>query len=92
MAYIPDQPIFRRVEDIVQGDSQFHRAQIGGEMATGRATRSESGTHATHAPAGRRVLRQRPQVVGVVDLFQQRKSGSGRHRAKSVPPSGMSSG
>ena len=35
MAYIPDQPIFRRVEGIVQGDSQFHRAEVGGEMATG---------------------------------------------------------
>ena len=35
VADVPDQPIFRRVEDVVQGDGQFDDAQPGAEMAAG---------------------------------------------------------
>ena len=35
MAYIPDQPVARRVEDVVQGDRQFDDAQAGAKMASG---------------------------------------------------------
>ena len=35
VADIPDQPIFGRVEDVVQGDRQFDDAEPGAEMAAG---------------------------------------------------------
>ena len=37
MADIPDQAVIRRVEHVVQGDRQFHRAQIGGKVTAGLA-------------------------------------------------------
>ena len=39
MTDIPDQPILRRVEDIMQGNGQFHGAEIGREMAAGAGDR-----------------------------------------------------
>ncbi len=41
MADIPDDAIRRRVEHIVQGQGQFHRAQIRGEMAAGLRDRAD---------------------------------------------------
>ena len=35
MAHIPDQPVFRGIEDGVQGDGQFYGAEIGGQMTAG---------------------------------------------------------
>ncbi len=35
VAHVPDQPVFGRVEDIVQGDRQFHRAEVGAQVAAG---------------------------------------------------------
>ena len=35
VADIPDQPVVRRVEDIVEGDRQFDHAEAGAEMAAG---------------------------------------------------------
>ena len=35
MAYIPDQPVARRVEHVVQRDGQFDDAEAGSEMTAG---------------------------------------------------------
>ena len=35
MADIPDQPVIRRVEDVVHGDRQFDHAETGAEMSAG---------------------------------------------------------
>ena len=69
VADVPDQPVVRRVEDIMQGDGQLDRAQAGGEMAAARADAYGSGTGAAPAPpraispqaagADRRVTRSR---------------------------------
>ena len=39
MAHIPHQPIFGRIEDIMQRDGEFHGAEVGGEMAAGPGDR-----------------------------------------------------
>ena len=41
MADIPHQMVFRRVVDIMQGDGEFDRAQVAGEMAAGGRYRFE---------------------------------------------------
>ncbi|MCY1506006.1 hypothetical protein D9M68_402400 [compost metagenome] len=37
VAHVPDQPVVRRVVDVVQGDGQFHHAEAGTEMPAGLA-------------------------------------------------------
>ena len=32
MADVPDQPVMRRIEDVMQGNRQFDRAEVGGQM------------------------------------------------------------
>ena len=41
MADIPHQMVFRRVVDIMQGDGEFDRTQVAGEMAAGGRYRFE---------------------------------------------------
>lgn len=37
MAHVPDQPVFGRIENVMQRDGEFHHSQSGGEMAAGAA-------------------------------------------------------
>ncbi|MCY1392963.1 hypothetical protein D9M68_623770 [compost metagenome] len=37
VAHVPDQTVFGRVVDVVQGNGQFHHAQAGAEVAAGLA-------------------------------------------------------
>ena len=39
MAHVPYQAVIRGVVDIVQGDGQFHRAEIGRQVAAGATHR-----------------------------------------------------
>jgi hypothetical protein len=39
VADIPDDAIARRVENVMQGDGQFHRPQIGGQVTAGTGDR-----------------------------------------------------
>ena len=39
VAHVPDQPVVRRVEHVVQRDREFHRAEIGRQVAAGLAHR-----------------------------------------------------
>ncbi len=41
VAHVPYQAVARRVEDVVQGDRELHRAQIGRQMAARPADRIE---------------------------------------------------
>jgi hypothetical protein len=40
VADVPDQPVVRRVEDVMQGDGQFDRAEVGRQVAAGLDTDS----------------------------------------------------
>ncbi|MEZ0003412.1 hypothetical protein ABIA18_005209 [Sinorhizobium fredii] len=77
VADVEDQPVMRRVEDLVDGDRQFDDAEAGAEMAAGARHRID---HLRTQFACQ--LRQVPvvdplEIVGDVDLVEQRRR---RHR------------
>jgi hypothetical protein len=78
VADVPDHAVVRRVEDVVQGDGQFHRAEVGGQMAAGLRHRldEEGAQFLARVPqfACDRVL---AQVGGGADAFQVRIGGQG---------------
>ncbi|EWS62375.1 hypothetical protein Y695_04398 [Hydrogenophaga sp. T4] len=49
VAHVPDQAVFGGVEDVVQRDGEFHRAEVGTEVAAG---------------AGHAVDHEGPQFIG----------------------------
>ena len=51
VAHVPDQPVVRRVEDVVQRDRQLDRAQVARQVAAGLATRFAARSRATRRPA-----------------------------------------
>ncbi len=96
VADIPHQLVLRRVEDGVQGDGQFHRAEIGRQMAAGLAHRFDQEL----AQLGRQLRQlfalQFAQVVRAVDGIEQSehqnflitmKSASSRRRCAAAPNS-----
>ena len=82
MAHIPDQAILWRVKHIMQSDGQFHGAQIGGEMPPGLGHGLDEELTQFAGQFRQARFGQLPQVERRIDLFQQRKSGSGGHRDK----------
>ena len=71
VAHIPDQPVVRRVEDIVQGHGELDRAQVGAEVAAGarHAVEQIGAQLVRHAP--QLWARHAPQVGGAVDGVKQ---------------------
>ena len=73
VAHVPDQPVLRRIVDIMQGNGQFHRAQAGSKMAgvTARPMQQEG----AHLPGQRLqlIFRQAPQVRGGINSVQYRR-------------------
>ena len=72
VADVPDQPVARRVEHVVQRDGQFDDAEAGAEMAAGdrdRVDRLLPQLVGELAQVGRRKL---PQVLRQFDLVEQR--------------------
>ena len=75
VADVPDQPVVRRVEDVVQGHGQLDHAQPGAEMPAGHRDRVDR-----LLPQLGRQLRQAgtaeaAQVAGLVDLVEERGRG-----------------
>ena len=81
VAHVPDQPVGRRVEDVVQGDGEFDGAQVGRQVPAGPA-------HAVQQ-IGAQLLGQllelhaveAAQVGGVVDALEQLGHGVGLRAA-----------
>ena len=71
VADIPHQPVFRRVEDVVQRDGQFHRAEIGGKMPAGLAHRFDQEGAQFVRQLRQLLALQFAQVVRGVDGFEQ---------------------
>ena len=69
MAHVPHQPVVRGIEDVMQGDRQFHRAQVGAEVAPG--ARNAVQDKGAQLLGQRRQLGacQLAQVGRVVDVF-----------------------
>ena len=76
VADIPDQPVFRRVEDGMEGDGQLDRAEVGRQVAAGLGHRFDQ----EGAQFGRQLRQllalQAAQVGRTVDGFKQ---GKGAH-------------
>ena len=72
MADVPDQPVVRRVEDVVQRHRQLDHAQAGTEMAAGHRHRVDR----LLAQLGRQLHEagaiEPAQVAGLVDLVEER--------------------
>src|SRR5439155_19669104 len=66
--------IFRRVEHVVQGERELHRAQVGGEVATGLAHRLDEELAQLPGELGQAAPVQLAQVGGQLNLIEQRIS------------------
>ena len=72
VAYIPHQPVIRCVEQIVQGNGEFHRAQIGGEMSAGLTDGLDQVGAQIRRHRSQRRFGQQAQRFRGIDLRQQR--------------------
>jgi len=79
MAHVPHQAVFRSVEDIVQGDGQFHCAEVGRQMATGAANRFQQELPHLRCQVQELALGKQPQLVGGGDGVQQWKVAASGH-------------
>ena len=101
MSDVPHQPVVRRVEDIVQRDGEFDRAEIGREVPAGLAHRIEQKLAQLPGELGQLLAVKLAQLLRVVDGCQQvvhqnfrstMKSASWRRRsARSPKPPSASS-
>ena len=71
MADVPDQPVVRRVEDVMQRDRQFDDAEAGAEMAAGDRDRIDRLGAQLVGDLPELALVEPPQVVGSVDLVKE---------------------
>ncbi len=105
MPHVPDQPIVRRIEHVVQRHGEFHHAKARAKVAAGAGHRLDQITAQFIGNEGKLVVRNAPQVCRVVDGRQVRiagqidhlrivglasKRGKGRHGARSCPCHGKS--
>ena len=72
MAHVPDQPVMRGVEHIVQRDGQFHRTQIGRQVPPGTRHGVQNELPQLVGQLGQLLPLQRAQVGRTVDTGQQR--------------------
>ena len=75
VAYIPDQPIFGGIEDIVQGDGQFQNAQAGTKVAAGLADRPEQESPEFSGQLWKIFLGQGAQLGGHVNPVKNGRVG-----------------
>ena len=72
VADVPDQPVARRVEDVVERDRQLDHAEAGAEMAAGDRDRGDRLAAQLVGELPQLGFRQPPQVVRRVDPVEQR--------------------
>ncbi len=73
MTDIPDQPVMRRVEDIVQRHGQLDDAEAGAEMTAGDRNRIDQLGAQLVGELPQIFLRQFAQVGWNIDLVEQRR-------------------
>ncbi len=71
VTHVPDQAVFGRVEDVVQGEGQFHHAKARAEMAPGLAYRPQQEGAQFARKRHQLVTAQRAQLLGRIDTIQQ---------------------
>ena len=72
MSDIPDQPVVRRIENLVQGNGQLDNAKPGTEVATStRETISTISARSSRCQLRQETVVNIAQVIGRFDLVQQ---------------------
>ena len=62
VARVPDEAVFREIEDEVQGDGQFDHAQVAGEVGGARRNDAAQGFANLVGQSNQLLVRERPQV------------------------------
>ena len=65
MADVPDQPVARRIEDMVQRDGQLDHAKPGAEMAAGDRNRGDQLLAELFGQLGQLLVLKRAEILGV---------------------------
>ena len=73
MAYVPDQPVARRIEEIMQRDGQLDDAKARTEMAAGHRHRIDHLLPELGGELRQLGLRQSTEIFGRIDLIQNRR-------------------
>src|SRR5690606_15576681 len=71
VANVPDDPVARRIEYIVERDREFDRAEIRRQVAAGAGDRIDDEATQFIRQFGQAVATQLAEVPGVVDGFEQ---------------------
>ena len=71
VADVEDQPVVRRVEDLVDGDGQFDDAEAGAQMSAGARYRIDHLVAQFGGQLRQVLVVELSQVVGIVDLIEQ---------------------
>ena len=79
MADIPDNPVVRRIEDVVQGDRQLDNAETGTEMAAGYGNGVDRLGTQFLCNLGEVGFGKSPQIGRRLDRVQQRSLRGCRH-------------
>lgn len=77
VADIPDQPVARRVEDMVQRDGQFDHAEPRAEMPARHGNGVDRLQPQLVGDLSKLCIVERPQIGGVVDRVEERRGGAG---------------
>src|ERR1700681_2451635 len=75
VADVPDQPVMRRVEDMVQRNRELHDAEAGAQMATGLGYRIDQVMAQLIGDLPKAVRIKIPQVFRDADLVEKRRVG-----------------
>ena len=79
MADVPDQPVARRVEHVVQRDGELDHAEAGAEMAAGHRDRVDQLLPELVRQLLQRAVFKRAQILGLADPVEQRRGTIGAH-------------
>ena len=79
MADVPDQPVARRVEHVVQGHRQLHDAEPGAEVAARHRYRVDGFLAQLVDDLAQIRLRHAPQILGRLDGVEQGRLGRFAH-------------
>ena len=85
MSDVPDQPVMRRVEHIMQGDGQLDGAQAGGEMSAAGADALDQELAQFRREGRQRGERQAAQIRRGVEARKQRQVIGRTGHPRSIP-------
>ena len=79
VADVPDQPVTRRIEDMMQGDGQLDHAKPRAEMAAGDRNRGDQLLAELLGQLGQLLVLKRAEILRGPDTIKQRRGTLGAH-------------